>query len=229
MVPGLTEESFHSHRSDSSLPGTTKNYCNQGNLFIRFLVIACVNTIISFFRRPRGHRFEALLAPQVERLYRLAYRFTGNRSDAEDLVQELLVRLFPRTEELAALEHLRPWLARALYNLFIDTVRQRSRDPLHQSMEEAVLETVEDPGPSPEGDVERLWLRRRLAAALAELNPDQRALLALHDMEGYTLPELTIILDTPIGTLKSRLHRARERLKNSLEMEPFFSARRSSG
>src|SRR3989442_7239962 len=84
------------------------------------------------FRRARRteSNFEDLLRPQVEYLYRLAWRFTGSVADAEDLVQDVLVKLFPRTQELLGIERLRPWLARVLYNQYVDSVRQRSRSPI---------------------------------------------------------------------------------------------------
>ena len=77
--------------------------------------------------RPAESNFEDLLRPQVEYLYRLAWRFTGSVADAEDLVQDVLTKLFPRTQELLEIERLRPWLARVLYNQYVDSVRQRSR------------------------------------------------------------------------------------------------------
>ena len=73
--------------------------------------------------RPPELNFEDLLRPQVEYLYRLAWRFTGSVADAEDLIQDVLIKLFPRTQELLEIERLRPWLARVLYNQYVDSVR----------------------------------------------------------------------------------------------------------
>src|SRR5882762_11464065 len=80
--------------------------------------------------RPAELNFDDLLRPQVEYLYRLAWRFTGSVADAEDLVQDVLLKLFPKTEELLEIERLRPWLARVLYNQYVDSVRQRARSPI---------------------------------------------------------------------------------------------------
>lgn len=174
--------------------------------------------IFSLFQRTKGNgAFETLLAPHVERLYRLAYRFTGNRSDAEDLVQELLVHLYPRRVELTQVRDLKPWLARILYHRFVDSWRQRTHDPLQGAADEEVLAALADCGDAGSDTL----LQARLSAALAQLNPDQRALVALHDIEGYTLNELETLLETPLGTLKSRLHRARRELRALLGMEPF--------
>ena len=180
-------------------------------------------TLLSLFANRPG-RFESLLAPHVEPLYRFAYRLTGNRPDAQDLVQDLLTRLYPRTDELRQVAELRPWLARALYNRFVDQLRRRQTDALGAAdPNEESLYAAADHGPGPEQETERGLLQRRIAVALSRLNPDQRTIVALHDMEGYTLAELETVLETPIGTLKSRLHRARAALPDLLDMEPFVA------
>src|SRR5712664_2035056 len=91
-----------------------------------------MRTTASEYRRarPAALNFEDLLRPQVEYLYRLAWRFTGSVADAEDLVQDVLIKLFPRTRELLEIERLRPWLARVLYHQYVDSVRQRARSPV---------------------------------------------------------------------------------------------------
>jgi RNA polymerase sigma-70 factor (ECF subfamily) len=187
------------------------------------------------FRRTRvaASKFEDLLRPHVEHLYRLAWRFTGSVADAEDLVQDVLLKLYPRTRELSDIEQLRPWLVRVLYHQYVDFVRQQARSP------------ITDPAPSSEGDgdpldglpavqdgpeehAERGQWHECILRALDQLNPDQRAVVTMHDIEGYSLEELETILETPIGTLKSRLHRARHRLRALLVMEPFAAGERVS-
>ncbi len=189
-----------------------------------------MGTIIQLFSRNNQRGFEALLAPHVEYLYRLAYRFTGQRADAEDLVQDLLVKLYPRRAELEHIEQLRPWLTRTLYHHFIDQVRRSERNPLHNALD-IVPELDGGVGADPmsAGATESGVLQRQIATALAKLNPDQRVVVSLHDMEGYTLQELQAMLDTPIGTLKSRLHRARAALRETLRMEPLSPPERYTG
>ena len=175
--------------------------------------------------RPPELNFEDLLRPQVEYLYRLAWRFTGSVADAEDLVQDVLLKLFPRTEEMLGIQRLRPWLARVLYHHYVDTVRKRARSPILELVadegEEDPLEKVPAARDGPEELAERSGLRERILVALRQLNPEQRAVIAMHDVEGYSLEELESMLETPLGTLKSRLHRARQRLRVLLSMEPF--------
>jgi RNA polymerase sigma factor (sigma-70 family) len=187
---------------------------------------------VPFWRnRPAASKFEDLMRRHVEFLYRLAWRLTGNVADAEDLVQDLLVKLHPRARELAAIEQLRPWLATALYRRYVDFVRRRARTPGGAPTDDAqaevdfpdVLSTDDD---GPEEHAERGEWRSRLLAALDTLNPEQRAVVVMHDVEGYSLEELEPILQAPVGTLKSRLHRARQRLRVLIGMEPFGAGER---
>ncbi len=181
------------------------------------------------FRRRDADDFEQRVGPHVDGLYRLAYRLTGNRHDAEDLVQELLVRLMDRRRQLREVEDLRPWLARSLYNLYIDTLRSHKRTPFAQldgEGEEHLAQLPDQHATEPDD------LDRPLQAALDRLNEQQRSLILFHDVEGYTLMELSQILAQPIGTLKSRLHRARARLRDYLReqnVEPFSAGRRVNG
>ena len=83
--------------------------------------------------------FEELVRPHLERLYRLAYRFTGQVADAEDLLQDVLIKLYERRDELTSIEDLGPWLSRVLYNRFVDKQRSYARSRLR-------LVTTEDSG-----------------------------------------------------------------------------------
>lgn len=181
----------------------------------------------------RAAEFERVLRPLIPVLFRHAFRWTGARDQAEDLVQELLVRLYPRLDELAALDRVEPWALRVMYRIFVDQLR-RSRNspvrPLHEfagtpaEASDDGLGQFPDDAPQPPELAERALTSRRLAAAWAELNDDQRAVVAMHDIEGYRLEEIAEIFGTPVGTLKSRLHRARNRLRELLgDEEPFAS------
>lgn len=180
-----------------------------------------------FLNRWRSRRasepFESLLAPHVDHLYQLAYRFTGSTPAAEDLVQDVLVKLYRMRAEIARLDKPRPWLARVLYHEYIDRWRRERLAPVTLSTLEpeeiARAEAKPDlnPGADPEQQAMGLQLRERLADAMALLNPDQRAVVLFHDVEGYTLEELSVVLSEPLGTLKSRIHRARAKLRDHLQ------------
>lgn len=177
---------------------------------------------ISLFSRSKTKEasFEALLAPHVESLYRLAFRFCGSQHEAEDLVQELLVKLYPKHKELMQIEKLRPWLARSLRNHFIDTLRQQQRSPIEYGVDhnhEELLNNQVCHDSDPARQLAMTQLQGRILAAMEFLNEEQKLLIKMHDIESYTLAEIAEILETPIGTLKSRLHRSRARLRELLE------------
>jgi RNA polymerase sigma-70 factor (ECF subfamily) len=168
--------------------------------------------------RSAAQRFELLFRSHYRALHRAAYRLTGNSYDAEDLVQETCLRAYPRLEELAELDNPRTWLLCVLRRLFIDQTRRYERS--HVTSLEAVAEgsLVHDaPGPAEEADA--ALRSRRLGLAWRRLDRQQRVLLALHDVEGYSLAELTQITGLKEGTLKSRLHRARVKLGRLLRYE----------
>ncbi|MEN8258405.1 MAG: RNA polymerase sigma factor [Thermodesulfobacteriota bacterium] len=170
----------------------------------------------------RTANFESVLRPHMQRLYRLAFRLTGNVDDAEDLVQDVLVKLYPKQRTLLDIEKLGPWLAKVLYRTFLDQQRKNKRSPLQlvvkgKNSEVDIVDFIPSPKAGPEEGTEENETRARLQAAIHSLNQDQQHLCLLYYVEGYTLAELEEILDTPVGTLKSRIHRARVQLRNFLD------------
>jgi RNA polymerase sigma-70 factor (ECF subfamily) len=163
--------------------------------------------------------FERLVRPHFDRLYRLAWRLTGAKAEAEDLFQELLVKAFGKLDDLVEVNEPGPWLCRVMYNLFIDERRRFARRRLH-TVEEGQLsgDGLEGmPGnEDPVRDKERLEQVNRLDKALAQLSDEHRIVVLLHDTEGYKLTEIQELTGAPVGTVKSRLHRARARLREIL-------------
>jgi RNA polymerase sigma factor (sigma-70 family) len=188
-------------------------------------------------RQTQRRSLEALLRPHFPAVYRLAYRLAGNTADAEDLVQDLFVKICARRQEFEALEQPRPWMLQVLYRIFLDGARRRQRGPviladdseLASGLEQGqALDGVSGAEPGPPARLADDQRRALLLEAWNGMSEEHRSVLLLHDVEGYGLPELNIILDTPLGTLKSRLHRARKILRDSLlEMEPFADFIRS--
>ena len=159
-------------------------------------------------------------------MYQFAYRMAGNNADAEDLVQGVLTKLFPKTADMQKIDALRPWLLRVLYRHFIDEVRKSSRSVHDIRLREEnrdgnYIDELPSHSAGPAEQMTALRQASNINHALAALNDDQRALVALHLIEGHTLQEVADILDTPVGTLKSRLSRAKAKLKILLAMEPF--------
>jgi RNA polymerase sigma-70 factor (ECF subfamily) len=174
--------------------------------------------IIPFLSNKSASSFEGLVHPHINYLYRLAFRFCGNQEDAEDLVQDLLVKLYPRHAELIEVEKLRPWLVTSLYRMFVDGIRRKARSPLELiDNETAFYESVANADFTPDQTLAEDQRIDRLEEAFARLSENHRVLLTLHDIEGYRLLELQAMLDVPVGTLKSRIHRARARLREMLK------------
>jgi RNA polymerase sigma-70 factor (ECF subfamily) len=154
--------------------------------------------------------FSELVAPHIPALFRSAYRLTGNRSDAEDVVQEVCMRAYTHLAALRELEKPKSWLMKIAYRVFVDGVRRRARSPVRASSEDFDATRLSDE-PTPEERAEGELAERRLLAALAKLEREQRALLALQ-VEGYTLAELEAMTELSTDVLKARLYRARVRL-----------------
>lgn len=163
--------------------------------------------------------FERLVRPHFDRLYRLAWRLTGAKAEAEDLFQELLIKAYGKLDDLVDIEAPGPWLCRVMYNQFIDEQRRFTRQRM------LVVEEGQLPGEglaavagadNPAADHERRERLGHLDAALGQLSDDHRIVVLLHDTEGYKLAEIEAITGVPVGTIKSRLHRARARLRELL-------------
>lgn len=169
--------------------------------------------------------FERLVRPHFDRLYRLAWRLTGRKAEAEDLFQELLIKAYGKLDDLVNIEEPGSWLARVMYNLFIDEQRRFARRRMH------TVEEGQMPGDGLDGlpgaddplhNNERLEKLRELDAALSQLSDDHRLIVLLHDTEGYKLTEIQELIGVPVGTVKSRLHRARARLREILAQSGTF-------
>lgn len=164
--------------------------------------------------------FDSLLRPHLDRLFRFAFRLTASRAEAEDLFQDVLLKVYTRIDELVDIQDPAPWLCRVMYNHFIDDRRRFARARLVNVTEGQ----IEGPGIEafagnldPERDAERLDNIMRLDRALRTLSEDHRLVILLHDSEGYKLEEIHRITGDPLGTIKSRLHRARARLREILQ------------
>ena len=155
---------------------------------------------------------DALLAQQIPRLRRYARALTGERSAADDLVQDTLERALGRFHLWRQGSDLRAWLFTIMHNIFVNQARSRARHQ-HETLEN-------DPGAEALRGRDPEWLEvRDLANALARIPDDQRAVVLLVGLEQFSYEEAARILDVPIGTVMSRLSRGRERLRILLNGE----------
>jgi RNA polymerase sigma-70 factor (ECF subfamily) len=163
--------------------------------------------------------FERIVRPHLDRLYRLAWRLAGSKAEAEDLFQELLIRAYQKLDDLIEIDEPGSWLSRVMYNLFIDEQRRFARRRMHFVEEGQLagdgLQGLAG-GDNPVADNERIERLGRLDAALEQLSDEHRIVVLLHDTEGYKLAEIEALTGVPVGTVKSRLHRARARLREIL-------------
>jgi RNA polymerase sigma-70 factor (ECF subfamily) len=166
----------------------------------------------------RARRFDAVVRPHFEVLYRAAMRLTRCREDAEDLVQDLALKACTELDRLEALESPRSWLLRVQYRLFVDGFRRRTRSPIAAGADGAGAEFAASADPGPAELSESRDRQRQLARAWRELNRRQQALLALH-AEGYTPAELAEATGLSPNAIGVGLHRARARLAKLLRNE----------
>ncbi|GEL95692.1 RNA polymerase sigma factor SigE [Cellulomonas composti] len=160
--------------------------------------------------------WEEIVRLHSARVYRLAYRLTGNRHDAEDLTQETFVRVFRslHTYQPGTFEG---WLHRITTNLFLDQVRRRARIRMDAMGDSADRFVSGDQLAAPERAFEHGNLDRDIQHALDDLPPEYRAAVVLCDIEGLSYEEIAVTLGIKLGTVRSRIHRARARLRESLE------------
>lgn len=166
----------------------------------------------------RTDRFDALVAPHLETLLRVAYRLVRNRSDAQDLVQETCVAACENPAAFGQADHPVRWLMRVLHNRFIDGTRRKKRSQL-VPLDDADAATPLVCGlPGPEESALQSDAQRALSRAFLQLEEVQRTLLVLR-IEGYDLDEIESITGIDREVLRARLHRARRSLARHLEQQ----------
>jgi RNA polymerase sigma-70 factor (ECF subfamily) len=159
--------------------------------------------------------FEAEALPHLDTLYRVALRLTGEPAAAEDLVQDTMLRALRAWQSFRPGSNARAWLVTILRNQFINGWRSRKRAPTGVDMD-SVPEPADPGDPDPEGRFFNELVDEEVLAAVDALPDDFREVLVLSDMEGLPYADIASSLGIPVGTVKSRLFRARRILQGRL-------------
>ncbi len=166
--------------------------------------------------------FNDLVRKYEKQVYNFAYRLTGNYDDANDVAQDAFLRVFNAIGTFRGDASFSTWLFRITTNVFLDE-RKRAKAHPHASLDEyleldesSVARQIEDPSPSPEAVLEESERAQLLQKAIGGLPEYQRAMVTLYHGQQKSYEEIAEIMDLPIGTVKSRLNRARLALKEKL-------------
>ena len=162
-------------------------------------------------RRAAGGRadaWEELLALYGERVYNLAFHFAGSAQDAEDLTQEVFLRLYQNLRLYRGDVPLAGWAMRLSRNLCIDHYRRARREHRGAALSDEVLAQL-PAGDDPQAEAQKRQQLRAVYRGLEEMSEEMAEVVVLRDLQGWSLEETAACLDVPVGTVKSRLHRAR--------------------
>lgn len=166
---------------------------------------------------------EELLGRYEGLVFNLAHRYFGNQAEAADAAQEAMVKIFRRIGEFRGHSAFKTWVYRVTTNVCLDLLRKHRIEPLSlDDSDEAGRPTLQVPSreDNPEEALEQEELREILTQLLATLAEDHRVILVLRDLEGLAYEEIAVILDCSLGTVKSRLARAREALRRRFLASP---------
>ncbi|WP_291314645.1 sigma-70 family RNA polymerase sigma factor [Corynebacterium sp. UBA2622] len=169
-------------------------------------------------------RFNREAMPLLDQLYGGALRMTRNPQDAEDLVQETYLKAFNAFDSFKPGTNLKAWLYRIMTNTYINTYRKKQRRPLETSAEDITdhqlyTSSSHDSTGLESAEVEALknLPNSRISEALNSLNEDYRMVVYYADVEGLAYKEIAEVMDIPLGTVMSRLHRGRKQLREMLK------------
>lgn len=160
--------------------------------------------------------WQLLVERHSRRVLNIAYQFTGRRDEAEELAQEVFLRVFRSLHQFDLTTHFVPWLVRVSRNLCIDEHRSRAREKAALVADELDPERTVDTGASPYRNLEEKELEQRVRRGLAELGEELRTALILRDLQGLSYSEIAEVLHLAVGTVKSRIHRGRLELATLL-------------
>lgn len=169
-----------------------------------------------------GLAFEELLAGYERLIYNLTFRYFGNHHDASDVSQEAMLRIYRKIGEFNGKSSFKTWLYRVVTNLCLDEIRRRKHAiaSIDDIKEKGYEPSDSEPGPVE--SYEKVEQSALVQEVLALLTPEHRAILILKDIEGLDYQEIAVALGCSLGTVKSRLNRARESFRKKLSERPQY-------
>ena len=162
--------------------------------------------------------FGQLIQKYQNRLYNGMVHLVRSEAEAEDIVQDAFVLAMTRLDSFRGTSQFFTWLYRIAYNTAITRMRRRKPTVSLENCEDSLRFDLEDDGPAPEDGMNRREQAQQLSTALERLSDEHRSILILREMDDLDYDAISEILDLPIGTVRSRLHRARSQLKTQLEL-----------
>lgn len=163
--------------------------------------------------------FEQLISQHQKTVYNIAYRLTGNHEDASDVAQEAFIRAYSSLPDFRGDSSFATWLYRIVNNACLDELRKRKRQRVTYidqtvAMEDGeVTRQIADPADGPEEALERVEIQRVVQESISQLEEEYRIVLVMRELQGYSYNEIADTLGINLGTVKSRLNRARNALK----------------
>lgn len=179
-----------------------------------------------FSKKQTAEHFERLAAESERQVYALCYHMMGNREDAMDCAQETMLRAFRAFDSFRRDAQFSTWITRIASNVCVDALRKRREVYSLDSMREDTGFDVQDTAPGVYARLEEKERKRLLRKGLEALAPELRQMIILRDVQGMSYDQVAEALDMPLGTVKSRISRAREKLCVILrESSELFSSR----
>jgi RNA polymerase sigma-70 factor (ECF subfamily) len=168
------------------------------------------------------HSFELLIESYQSKVFNIAYRMLGNAEDASDVAQEVFLKIFKSISTFKEEASLSTWIYRIATNVCLDEIRKRKKENIISMNSTIQLEDgelniqMETTDPRPDEILEEKELRDEVKDAIGCLKDEHKIVIILRDINGFSYEDISNILNCPLGTIKSRINRARNSLKNIL-------------
>jgi len=188
------------------------------------------NELVEKSKKGDLESFEKLIMLYEKKIYNIAFRMTGDREDASDIAQEVCIKIYKSINTFKGNSSFSTWVYRITSNVCIDMIRKRNNTisiNTNRADGEEYEIPIEDKSKLPEDIVESKETVELIKGYISELAPDQRIVIILRDIQGYSYEEISKILDVNVGTVKSRLNRARNLIKDKFKKGNLLKGRPS--